>query len=167
MGGLVATRSIGQFSTYGGIEDLVCGLEAVLPDGEIIRIRNVPRRSTGPDLRHLIVGSEGGIAFITEVTVKIFRFYPESFWRGGYIVPSMEEGFETIRKIITAGYRPSVVRLYDKSDYDYNYGNVELNDSKHLCSLLQKDLPLSLKLQVKLLSSLLERQIVGILALNL
>ncbi|HHU32441.1 MAG: FAD-binding oxidoreductase [Zhaonellaceae bacterium] len=131
MGGLVATRSIGQFSTYyGGIEDLICGLEAVLPDGEIIRIRNVPRRSAGPDLRHLIVGSEGGTAFITEVTVKIFRYYPESFWRGGYIVPSMKEGFETIRKIIAAGYRPSVVRLYDKADYDYNYGTVELKDSE-------------------------------------
>ena len=49
LGGLTATRSIGQFSTYyGGIEDLVCGLEAVLPNGEVVRIRNVPRRSAGP-----------------------------------------------------------------------------------------------------------------------
>jgi FAD/FMN-containing dehydrogenase len=131
MGGLVATRSIGQFSTYyGGIEDLVCGMEAVLSDGEIVRIRNVPRRSCGPDLRHLILGGEGGTCFVTEVTMKVFHYYPESFWRSGYIVPSMEEGFEVIRKIITTGYRPSVVRLYDKSDYDYNYGTVELKDNE-------------------------------------
>lgn len=131
LGGLVATRSIGQFSTYyGGIEDLVCGLEAVLTNGEVVRIRNVPRRSTGPDLRHLFLGSEGGLAFITEVTLKLFRYYPDSFWRGGYVVPSMQTGLEQLRTIITDGYRPSVVRLYDKADYDYNYGNIELKDDE-------------------------------------
>ena len=50
MGGLVATRSIGQFSTlYGAIEDMVVGLEAVLADGTVTRIKNVPRRAAGPD----------------------------------------------------------------------------------------------------------------------
>lgn len=49
MGGLVATRSIGQFSTlYGAIEDMVVGLEAVLADGTVTRIKNVPRRAAGP-----------------------------------------------------------------------------------------------------------------------
>ena len=49
LGGLVATRSIGQFSTlYGGIEDMVVGLEAVFPDGTVTRIKNVPRRAAGP-----------------------------------------------------------------------------------------------------------------------
>ena len=49
LGGLVATRSIGQFSTlYGGIEDLVVGLEAVFPGGQVARIKNVPRRAAGP-----------------------------------------------------------------------------------------------------------------------
>ncbi len=51
MGGLVATRSIGQFSTlYGAIEDMVVGLEAVLADGTVTRIKNVPRRAAGPDI---------------------------------------------------------------------------------------------------------------------
>lgn len=131
MGGLVATRSIGQFSTYyGGIEDMLCGLEAVLPDGRVIRIRNVPRRACGPDLRHLFLGSEGALGVITEVTVKFFHYYPDDFWKGGYVVPNMETGFKIIHDIITTGYRPSVVRLYDKPDFDYNYGSVELAEGE-------------------------------------
>ena len=129
MGGLVATRSIGQFSTYyGAIEDMLVGLEAVMPDGRILRIRNVPRRSAGPDLRHLFLGSEGALAFITEVTVKLFTYYPHDFWKGGYIISDMKTGIEVIRKIMAAGYRPSVVRLYDKADFDYNFGSVEIRD---------------------------------------
>ena len=79
MGGLVATRSIGQFSTlYGGIEDMVVGLEAVFPGGEVARIKNVPRRAAGPDIRHVVIGNEGALCFITEVTVKLFPFLPEN-----------------------------------------------------------------------------------------
>src|SRR5215469_4263661 len=87
MGGLVATRSIGQFSTlYGGIEDLVIGLEAVFPGGRVDRIKNVPRRAAGPDIRHIIIGSEGALCFITEVTVKLFRYRPENNRYFGFLV---------------------------------------------------------------------------------
>ena len=131
LGGLVATRSIGQFSTYfGGIEDMVTGLEAVMPDGRIVRIRSVPRRSAGPDLRHLFIGSEGGIGFITEVTVKIFPDHIKDKWMGGYIVKDMKTGFEAVREIMVQGYKPSVVRLYDKSDIDHNFNSVKLKDTE-------------------------------------
>src|SRR6516165_5103671 len=87
LGGLVATRSIGQFSTlYGGIEDLVVGLEAVFPGGQVARVKNVPRRAAGPDIRHIIIGSEGALCFITEVTVKLFRYQPENNQYFGYLV---------------------------------------------------------------------------------
>ena len=131
MGGLVATRSIGQFSTYyGGIEDMVCGLEAVLPNGEIIEIRPVPRRAAGPDLRHLIIGAEGTLAFMTEVTVKLFSYYPDEMWKGGYVVNTFQEGLDIIHDIMVRGYKPSVVRLYDKADADENYGSVQLKDEE-------------------------------------
>lgn len=114
MGGLVATRSIGQFSTlYGGIEDLLVGLEAVLADGTVIRIKNVPRRSCGPDLRHLFIGSEGTLAFITEVTVKMFKYNPDGRWMGSYIVKNTRKGLEIIQDIMQQGYKPAVVRLHD------------------------------------------------------
>ncbi len=117
MGGLVATRSIGQFSTlYGGIEDMVVGLEAVLPGGEVVRIKNVPRRAAGPDIRHILIGNEGALAVITEVTVKVFTYQPENNRFLGYLVDSLPAGVAGLREVIVAGYRPSVARAYSEED---------------------------------------------------
>ncbi|NIZ41315.1 FAD-binding oxidoreductase (plasmid) [Entomospira entomophila] len=124
LGGLTATRSTGQFSTlYGGIEELIVGLEAVFPNGQISRIKNVPRRAAGPDIRHVIVGNEGTMSFITEVTVKLFKYYPENHQFYGYILDDMELGFKLIHDVITAGYRPSVVRLYSPEDAHYHFSH--------------------------------------------
>ena len=125
MGGLVATRSIGQFSTlYGGIEDLVVGLEAVFPGGQVTRIKNVPRRAAGPDIRHVIIGSEGALCFITEVTVKLFRYQPENNRYFGYLVDEFGDGIDALRELITAGYRPSVCRVYSPEDARQHFADV-------------------------------------------
>ncbi|MBV4412711.1 FAD-binding oxidoreductase [Enterobacteriaceae bacterium YMB-R22] len=117
MGGLVATRSIGQLSTlYGAIEDMVVGLEAVFPDGTVTRIKNVPRRAAGPDIRHVIIGNEGALCYITEITVKIFKFMPENNRYYGYVLDSMKVGFTILREVMAEGYRPSIARLYDVED---------------------------------------------------
>jgi len=124
LGGLVATRSIGQFSTlYGGIEDMVVGLEAVFPNGEITRIKNVPRRAAGPDIRHVIIGSEGALCYITEVTVKIFKYLPENNILLGYTLEKMKTGFEILREVMAEGYKPSVARLYDPEDGAYHFSH--------------------------------------------
>ena len=117
LGGLVATRSIGQFSTlYGGIEDLVVGLESVFPGGQVVRIKNVPRRAAGPDIRHIVIGSEGALCFITEVTVKLFRYRPENNRYFSFLVDDFADGVAALRELITAGYRPSVCRVYSPED---------------------------------------------------
>jgi alkyldihydroxyacetonephosphate synthase len=117
LGGLVATRSIGQFSTlYGGIEDMVVGLEAVFPGGRVVRIKNVPRRAAGPDIRHVVIGSEGALCFITEVTVKLFRYQPENNRYFGFLVDHFSNGIAALRELITWGYRPSVCRVYSPED---------------------------------------------------
>src|SRR5438034_1120669 len=68
--GWIAASSAGQASTgFGAIEDVLLGLTAVLPDGEILRLRPVPRSAAGPDLRRLLVGSEGTLAVVTEATL--------------------------------------------------------------------------------------------------
>ena len=117
MGGLVATRSIGQFSTlYGAIEDMVIGLEAVFPNGEITRIKNVPRRACGPDIRHVIIGNEGALCYITEVTVKIYKYFPENNTFLAWALDDMKTGFTILREVMVEGFRPSVARLYDAED---------------------------------------------------
>jgi alkyldihydroxyacetonephosphate synthase len=117
LGGLVATRSIGQFSTlYGGIEDMVVGLECVFPDGHVARIKNVPRRAGGPDIRHIVIGNEGTLCYITEVTVKIYRHFPDSHVFFGYLVKDVASGIKVLREVMVNGYRPSVARVYSEED---------------------------------------------------
>ena len=117
LGGLVATRSIGQFSTlYGAIEDMVVGLEAVLPGGRVVRIKNVPRRAAGPDVRHVLIGNEGALAYLTEVTVKLFRHYPGTTRYLGLRVRDLAAGVGLLREAMVAGYRPAVARIYTPQD---------------------------------------------------
>lgn len=116
-GGLVSTRSIGQFSTlYGGIEDMVVGLECVFPDGHVSRIKNVSRRAGGPDIRHIAIGNEGTLCYITEVTVKLFKYYPDNNEFHGYLIKDVDTGIKILREVMTNGYRPSVARVYSEED---------------------------------------------------
>ena len=129
MGGLVATRSIGQFSTlYGGIEDMVVGCEVVFPGGQVSRIKNVPRRAAGPDIRHIVIGNEGALCFITEVTVKLFPYMPENNVFLGWTLKHMKEGFEVLREVMVAGFKPSVARLYDPEDGQLHFSHFAAPD---------------------------------------
>src|ERR1700691_4001509 len=92
------------------------GPEAVFPGGQVTRIKNVPRRAAGPDIRHIVIGSEGALCFITEVTVKLFRYRPENNRYFGFLVDDFSDGVAALRELITAGYRPSVCRVYSPED---------------------------------------------------
>jgi alkyldihydroxyacetonephosphate synthase len=116
LGGLVATRSAGQFSTkYGNIEDLLLGLEVVLPSGETLRLSPVPRASTGPSLRELFLGSEGALGIVTEVTLRVFPL-PERRALASFACSGVPAGLDVIRRVVRAGWRPAVLRLYDATE---------------------------------------------------
>lgn len=116
VGGWVATRAAGQYSTrYGNIEDVVLSLEAVLPDGTIVRTKDGPRAAAGPDLRHVFMGSEGTLGIVTEVTYRLVPL-PESTKPQAFSFDSMHDGLEAIRLIMRAGWRPPVVRFYDATE---------------------------------------------------
>jgi alkyldihydroxyacetonephosphate synthase len=116
VGGWVATRAAGQFSTaYGNIEDVLFALEVVLPDGRVLRTRDTPRASSGPDLRQLFLGSEGTLGVITEVAFCL-RTQPEASRGSALHFPDLGAGLEAIRQIMRADWRPPVVRLYDADE---------------------------------------------------
>lgn len=114
VGGWVATRAAGQYSTaYGNIEDLLLALEVVLPDGQIVRTRETPRAAAGPDLRHVFLGSEGTLGVITEVGFSL-RALPEESRGSAWHFATLAEGLEAIRELLRADWKPPVVRLYDE-----------------------------------------------------
>lgn len=116
VGGWIATRASGQFSTaYGNIEDIVHTIEAVLPNGEAVVLGKGPRASAGPDLRHLMLGSEGSLGVITGATLSLRRS-PQSRAVSAFQANDMRTGFAFQRELIQNGWRPPVVRQYDQRE---------------------------------------------------
>ena len=116
VGGWVATRACGQLSAkYGGIEDLLVSLEAVLPTGEVIRSKTVPRRAAGPDVASLMIGSEGTLGVVTEVTLRVTP-RPDTRTDRCILFEHMADGVQACRKLAQSDLQPTVVRLYDRED---------------------------------------------------
>src|SRR5439155_1112399 len=102
VGGWVATRSVGQFSTgVGSIAELVAGLRAISPTGDIV-LPAQPAASEGIDLRELLLGSEGRCAVITEATLRV-RPRPEEQRVAAWRCASFAEGAEVIRALLQEG----------------------------------------------------------------
>jgi alkyldihydroxyacetonephosphate synthase len=133
VGGWVATRAAGQFSTgYGNIEDLLLGVEAVLPDGSLLESGTAPRAATGPDLRQLLLGSEGTLGVITGVKLALRRL-PERRVCAAYYLPDMARGFEAQRAVLQSGWSPVVLRQYDAREVARLFGKFRRNSD---CLLL-------------------------------
>jgi len=121
VGGWVATRAAGQFSTrYGNIEDLCLGLEAVLPSGEVMRTPLVPRASAGPNVREIFLGSEGTLGVITEVTLRLHPL-PERRELASFAFRTFHDGLDAMRRMVRVGWRPAVLRLYDAPEATRNF----------------------------------------------
>jgi alkyldihydroxyacetonephosphate synthase len=121
VGGWVATRAAGQYSTgYGNVEDVLLALEAVLPNGAVLRTRATPRASAGPDLRQLLLGSEGLLGVVTEVTFSL-RPLPEVSLGQAFHFARFHDGLEPLRRGLRAGWRPPVARLYDARESERHF----------------------------------------------
>jgi alkyldihydroxyacetonephosphate synthase len=110
LGGWVATRSCGQQSSYfGRIEDLYAGGELVSPVGRLV-LPPFPASAAGPDLRQLILGSEGRLGVLTHVMVRITRI-PEKDDVYTFFFPSWESGVSAVRAIAAQRLCFSMIRL--------------------------------------------------------
>jgi alkyldihydroxyacetonephosphate synthase len=115
IGGMVATRSAGQASTgYGRIDELVVAATWATPAGELTT-GGVARSAAGPDLRALLVGSEGAFGILTEVTLRV-RPLPETEHHEAWVLPSFASGAAALRALVQAGVAADITRLSDEDE---------------------------------------------------
>jgi alkyldihydroxyacetonephosphate synthase len=115
LGGYVVTRSAGQASSgVGRIDDLVVGLRMVTPAGEVV-LPSVAGSAAGPDLRRLVLGSEGTLGVVTEVTLRVRRL-PAVTRYEGWMLPTWQAGQEALRRLAQDGPLPDVARLSDADE---------------------------------------------------
>lgn len=110
LGGWVATRSSGQLSRrYGRIEDLLVGAHVQTPSGPL-DLLPVPASAAGPDLRHLVLGSEGRLGVITDCQVKVRRVPEVETFRGAFF-RDQARAVAAVRALAQAGVDLNMVRL--------------------------------------------------------
>ena len=115
IGGFAATRSSGQASGgYGRFDDMVLGLRCVAPTGTVV-VAAHPATAAGPSVRGLLLGSEGRLGVITDVTVRVHRT-PVSPHYEGWSFRSFADGVAALRTMAHARVVPDVARLSDAEE---------------------------------------------------
>lgn len=112
LGGWAATRSSGmQSDKYGDIADIIRGLRMVRATGTVV-LRPLPSTSTGPSLREMIIGSEGRLGIITELTVHVHRL-PEKHQVIAYMYPTWQQALTAVRQFTEAEIPLAFARVSD------------------------------------------------------
>jgi alkyldihydroxyacetonephosphate synthase len=115
IGGFAAARSSGQASAgYGRFDEVVVAMTVATPEGALDMGR-APKSAAGPDLRQLILGSEGALGVITSVTVQV-RPVPAERVYEGWRFASFAEGAAALRRLVQDGPVPTVLRLSDEAE---------------------------------------------------
>ncbi|GAA3088096.1 FAD-binding oxidoreductase [Streptosporangium carneum] len=115
LGGFAAARSSGQASAgYGRFDDMVVGMTVATPRGTL-DLGRAPRSAAGPDLRQVILGSEGAFGVITSLRLRVRRAPAERRYEG-WRFASFPEGTAALRRLAQEGPLPTVLRLSDETE---------------------------------------------------
>ena len=119
IGGFAATRSSGQSSAgYGRFDSLVMAVRVATPIGDLV-LGSSPANAAGPDLRELVLGSEGAFGVITQVTLKV-RPVPVVKRYEGWRFESFAAGADAMRRLAQGRLLPTVLRLSDETETAVN-----------------------------------------------
>ena len=119
VGGMIANNASGTRTVYyGSTKDYVLRLKVVLASGEILEMgRRVAKTSSGYDLPHLFVGSEGTLGIVVEATLRLVGL-PEEFSAAVVTFPSVEAAAKTVSAIVRYGLNPAALELMDADCID-------------------------------------------------
>ncbi|MEO6794957.1 MAG: FAD-binding oxidoreductase [Mycobacterium sp.] len=124
IGGFAATRSSGQNSAgYGRFDDMVRGLRTITPAG-VLDLGRAPASAAGPDLRQLLIGSEGAFGVITRVRVRVHPV-PATTRYEAWSFPDFATGAAALRIVTQTGTGPTIVRLSDEAETGVNLASTE------------------------------------------
>ena len=113
LGGWISTRASGmKKNTYGNIEDIILNIRMVTSTGVIHKLSSWPRVSNGPDLNHVLMGSEGNFGVITECVMRIRPIPPVKRY-GSIIFYDFESGIKFMEEMARHRIWPASCRLVD------------------------------------------------------
>ncbi len=115
LGGMAATRASGTNAVrYGTMKDNILSLEAVMPDGQIIRTGHRAKKSSaGYDLTRLLIGAEGTLGIITEITLRL-QGIPEAITSARCSFPTVDAACQAVMMTIQYGVPVARIELLDE-----------------------------------------------------
>ena len=138
LGGWIATRSVGQQSYhYGRIEPLFVKGHLETPTGPM-DLPHFPKSAAGPDLRHIILGSEARMGILTQATMRVRRLPEEEHFYAAFF-PDFSIGVKAVREIAQSELSVSMVRLSDSMETETTF---QLSGEEKLVGLAKKGLNL-------------------------